>query len=685
MIRDDENHVFKRIGSGDEVRTDYVSVFADVAGELILAEKKKLDPKSEVAPFLKRRIPVYVDALKRGYSHIMDRLDQGPMVFDLPNGISRREIQLQDSGSLRWRIIPISNDPFEVYRFNEGIAQEGISSEGEAEIWQEPDVLKEMINKGRSIQKGYFTDWITALREVQNIEAQMGPTGQYQFMHYFYHKASFKSEDEPVQETDTLMFKDLKALSPLTGKKTKEDLEEIFIETTVVPQREKPYLIQLVQKTVASLKAIEGIFKKGEIIDGHYKQISVGYNQRVRKEDTLLAQLLIDPEFPKNIGGYQYPEISQKRLDAFYNILHKIEALSEKERVVVLYQLIEDVLTEKADKISQLFQIEGIDAEIGQLYLRSMMMSRLRHHIEQRSYTKGIDPAIFVLNGESEAKDKKEANQAIIAENKIRAYFEAGCPLLGAVNFSVNPELTAKILNQLITFNKSGEYGYRKIKGLSVLVDGFRIKFNPTNSMFEFLEAEKAFISINEATFNLSREMYIKMLLESVESGNSDVVEVVNHKIVGSVYDKYLKETGFAESAKDGKQIKVEIFKEIFAKASDHTISDTEKMEMVVGHIARNALDIYYGDYPDFSIQEIVEGQLYALLSPKAPEVIRNSFFPFLGTIGLEELTKLVVNKASEITQEVWEKNFASVWGRDRAIGITKILEASIAKNTTEN
>lgn len=667
-------------GVSVDPRQEVINLFLDVVSPLIMTERRFLDPQSAINDFLRRRLPVYADAFKRGYPAVLQKLQQGPLYEEHETKIARREIHLTPDGILRWQVVMQSQDPIESFRFTQSYKGKGYEMEGESEIWQDGYVLEQMIKEGRGEQKRLFAQWSQACGAIARQQEGMSNVGQYQFMKYFYHPASFRPEGLSLRvQTDTLGYQDIRALGSNVDKLKGTALEEGFIEDVVIEGGVNKDAIDRSLRVSRSVDHIESMFTW---LDSSKKLVSVPYNVRIRVEDTFLVEFLTNPGFLKLEGRTSQPYTTPERLRRFYQILDVLSKAETERRKGLLseadygvFYLIDSAFEQNQELVEQILDREDIDIDTGCLYLRSMLSTRLRHHVLNRTHLGGmVDKTIFVLgqDGLQQSSDEMVVDEArTIAENFFRYDYRT----VWDAWFRSNAQYTEMILDEIVNYPELGVYGEKKQRGLWNLLGRFRTDFDPDSKMFRFkpLQVDESNFVVPE-TVDKYRRIYLEKLLKAYKTKNLDVESLMNYMVLKPFVQSHLTEMGF-------KLVEGGI-------VTDHAIETHIKKAnpklQALDYTAYKALSEYFAISPsgfvsDFIGTRIADNTVRVL--QKFSSLFRSEIekkMDDLGEGGEELFEKMAEKRVEEILDEVWQKNFGKVYGEDRHEGIKKILVASL-------
>lgn len=266
---------------------------------------------SDKEAYIHRRLPLYIDALKRGKEVVMDSLIVG---LDFPlEGLGRKHYQLE-KGRVRWRIMPNSNDPFEIIDFTKKCRTDGIITQGESGFWDDPYLLEKGLLEGLRIQRSYCYQFQTTLVAIRNVEQNASYARRW-LVTPQRHFTRIKEIDQDLARR-------------VMDSWTRED---VFISRYVLPNHPSLFELENISQIASEALSLNNLFQREEE--------DVGYKdwRRDRHENTLVIELIANPDGFNKFADLASPFTTHQKVIAVENFMRRMkQELDPKTNTVIV-------------------------------------------------------------------------------------------------------------------------------------------------------------------------------------------------------------------------------------------------------------------------------------------------------------------------------------------------------------
>lgn len=341
-----------RDNSEEEYQTKVRETFRTIAGFHLNQEIKSQPANTSKAAFLKRRLPVYVDALKRGYPLFLTKLSAGQFSVNLGNHIIRR-YSYQDN-QLKWQLILDSDDPFAQSLFFQQTSSQNSPLEGEANPLTDPDCLYQMMLDGFAEQKKVYDYFRGIYTQITDKEAAADTTLS-------------------LLTTPQLYFDKFKTIYTALQKpkQTPDQLKDAIIEQIVAPANPILEDLPLLEELAGNVSLLHRLFRTS---DGSV----VPKLNRKTYQRTLAVELLTDPAFLNQPEGIRHPITSYSRVNQVLQFVDRLRIEANAEELKYRISLVVLATMDDArQSLNQQFDRLNIDQKLGQEYVQAVITKYL--------------------------------------------------------------------------------------------------------------------------------------------------------------------------------------------------------------------------------------------------------------------------------------------------------------------
>lgn len=379
-MENEQRGLIKIIGE-EEYREKVKFTFSDLFVrqfyyELSSTNPSLLEPK-EIAKrrrLFQKRLPVYIDALSRGYPQVLDMLRTDKINEEDPQGLATKEYTMRD-GSVSWKIITNTVDPFELSDYYIDLELQGIKTQGESDILTEPFLAGQILDKGMDKQKIIYDNFISVYSLILDTELIAGST-----LPYFYPEKKGNTPDQ--QEITAYNYFSLikEAAHQINAREKPDEAAQQFIEQYVVTEDPLLNIFSQVKSYAQNIIKIHGIFRENnnQPVREHYRR---------KFEDTLVVELLTNPEAFADPQTFRTPATLRENAEKLSKFSEDLKISGRQD--IALYKIglvVNSLIEQNMGKLEQLFSGFGITPEIGVEWLQNLMFTKLKTMQE-----KGLD------------------------------------------------------------------------------------------------------------------------------------------------------------------------------------------------------------------------------------------------------------------------------------------------------
>lgn len=342
-----------------EVKEAFKQVFLS---QLAQERKYKL-PNEDINAFISRRMPVYFDAVDRGYPSVRQKLETGEFRLDVIRGEGVKKYKIEGD-NVSWEITSKSDDIFDLADFNKKMQALRFDTKGEGDVFADPHLVKQMLDEGLKQQRRVYDDFM----HLYALTKRVMEGSEILLDH-------FKPPLRPVEWLTSPLKVDFE--TPLSKI---SQIEKVYRRTFI---KGSSSVDRFVEKFVVESDPILGKFKDIEEISDNLIRLQTlfeeGNKERKRHESTLAVELITNSDDLNKPHAVRNPSISQERLSKTLEFIKELKKGSSPEELnQKLAIVVQSVIDNNRDRIKEIFEAEGISFDLGIDYLQSVLNKTLR-------------------------------------------------------------------------------------------------------------------------------------------------------------------------------------------------------------------------------------------------------------------------------------------------------------------
>lgn len=628
----------------DEEKEKTKAVLKDVFSSRLTTDFKGKQATEDIKDaFVKSKLPIYFDALKRGYKIITSQLQTNPKSHSVLNGLGIKNYTFTGE-DIYWSITPKSEDPFEQAEFYQAAKISDQQTTGVSSIWTERFLVEQILEEGLNQQDEIFRNFITVLKNILNIEQTMQETS----IHL----------KNPIQN-----FTDVKNTYIKLKKANKDPdmLRDQFATQYIVPHHPLVSQLDHTLDATRNIEILHNIFK--------IKQKPLGTNNRKIFEKTITV-LLLTEDLHENTNIWD-PEANIEKINAVNRFIKKITDSSTKEEIKISLGLIlNKTMEHQKIALEKLFQTKGIKPEIGIEFFQSILLQVLKEL-----------PEPMFLNNEQNSMNKGDIQSHIrhsyaITDNELGFNFNEDYihnhVLYGSFPEHSYPTLSPskqKLYLQAFFKDKLLQERIYLTKNIAHLFKLFRIKYLPQEEKFGN-KPSAYFRQTGISTWKKeSQEFLMQVFLEQINEGNLCLVDVLREIIFKDSFFPYIQKYDLPTSNTEYSS-KVNIVNEQLMKQK---LKKDEALEKLVEYTAKYTIACFLTDNirDDESISSITSGLIRFIHQNLHPNHL---FTP--GDIG--SLEKLISKEVENIISNFKKQSLPEELEQNKLEFIKKTLIKSL-------
>lgn len=601
--------------------------------------------------FIQRRLPLYLDALKRGEKTVMNKILKGQLKAESFDGLYIMEYTYEqahpfvnEQDKIRWKISPRSNDLFDRTRFYKQFQSEGVEIEGKTNLWADSFLVNQILNNGLSEQEDIFNQFLSALKSIQEVRRQAWTVLRY-----------LKTPQENFFNDFAAIYDKSHTLSsPLRGS-----IKENFIRNYIITNHPVLEDIPKVQSICAQVFKLKNMF--GE------KEGGIEVHKLSEFENTLAVEILTNPHSFGNLTKLMFPVTTPDRIYQAIRIT-KI-AKDEQDETKAMYNtglLVLEAVKDSCENLRILFEKIGVSKALGIEYIQHMLFN-----------------CIYSLPGAYLLHDAGSDPRTVTESAQINLYYRLSKPIIkrytvanvkggltikdvldsqnitASVIKKFSPDQQYNLIESVLT-NKHfiGRLNYEKT--IRYLLEIMNLKFESNIQIFR---------KTSRVTDELAspRMSVLEVCLRKIQIGDSRLINIFERVILEPLLLAYLTEGKY----------KLQPEKYLFAVSnygswiSRKTIEKEEGVRQIIKLTAGFSLSLYFS-------RENIEGLELKDCIARAINLIMLNI-KLLHPHQAGQFQQLTLTRAERLKQEFFKAAFTENYPEKKKEIIVKILENSIA------
>lgn len=487
-----------------QIEATLIDVFYRFAGE----DLSGLKNSAEEEKLIRRRLPVFKDAIKRGYPVVVGQLTGEGISCEMPNK-SAVKIYRLDQGQLRWQLVPKSDDPFEKLDFLKRTRYENIETESTIDLETDPWIVEQMVREGVKQQAKLAQQFKETHDEVIKTQSKMA-----HILGYLHSPA--------------VCFDRIREMGTSS--------EQLFIEQYVITDNPALDTIPQAAQICSQIRTLAEIYK-----EEHLRNFS-------KRINSLGIELLTNPASFQNKEALLKPGTTTERIARVRRFIAGLEQLPPEERLTGIH-LIALAAANDLQSLIPYFTEMGVSRELAVEFIQGILIKTLKdmpgkQYVQLNNGETHFSPRIHWLynlnNADTIAVSEKTQKDEVSAREELHAITaDAINGQFPTRNFGrVNQSQRETILADIIRLTASN---YPERYALIV-----RTLFNKLNLKFGLDETGSIIIKPNVSKkvswLPESQVALLTTLKQAVEDGTDNIlVAVLNRHILSAVVSGYLK------------------------------------------------------------------------------------------------------------------------------------------------
>ncbi len=528
----------------DEFRKSVSAAVGAVVGSYLSYEMTQNHiPETQRKEYVGKRIPVYIDGLKRGEEDVLRSIsDQDLVIPVLKNGNAQRTYTFNEQGEIVWTVKPISNDMASQLRFLKQAEKDSVKTSGKSNFWTDPFLISQALEQGFKRQQQIYAEF--SMLRLLVIDAKK----KYKSTIAFLPSAKTELDDFTVE---------VEALKKSRKNEGRSE-QDVFTENYIVKSHPLLSLLPIISQTILDVQNLDNLFPGTSSslipkdIFGPREILRPTESEKQKQVRTLAVNLLVDPDNITSINNITAPQanfVDAIRVNEFFRGLK--EEYSENNLARMQYLITHQLFSQQEVRLQNLLKQSGFPPDLGIELLQNFILTE----IKKMPYPSNLT----TTEGESVSNFK-------VANQHYNLHYEK------SMSASVEP-IVEKIWNGQIDFNGFTEILYSLSTGsnadkrrffqtllaykpqknpavafdtiLSFIANYYRLGYDPKNKIITCIKLDQ-----DEYVPTMRREskIFLEESLAEVSSSNHRLLRFIQRLMLQSTVPDFLESKGVPES-----------------------------------------------------------------------------------------------------------------------------------------
>lgn len=371
MIKGENNNSIQPVlKSEDEFRKTVNAAVGAVVGSYLTYEMTQRNiPESQRKEYAGKRLPVYIDSLKRGEEDVLGSIADQVLVFSVLNGSAQRIYTFNEQGEIVWTVKPVSNDIANQLRFLKQAESESGKTSGKSNIWTDPFLISQALEHGFKKQQQIYAEFSRMRLVVKDV------------------KNKYKSTIGFLPSARSQIDEFIKEIEEFRKAQKKEDRPEQDVFTENYTVRSHPFLdlLPVVSQTILDVQNLDNLFP------GTLSKLSFGVlskpaeilrpteSEKQNQVRTLTINLLVDPDNITNINNITKPKAKFADVINVNEFFRKLrEEYSGNNLVKMQYMITHWLFSQQGIRLQDLLKQSGFPSDLGIELLQNFILSEIK-------------------------------------------------------------------------------------------------------------------------------------------------------------------------------------------------------------------------------------------------------------------------------------------------------------------
>lgn len=498
----------------DSYKAEVRDTIEEVVEHHLQLEYHNLGSSLNPQEFAKSRLPVHLDALKRGHARLLVRFDGGDSIcFALGDAIQKKYFSYE--GEIFWKIEPKLSDPFVLARFQQELTTRGESQYGKSDPRTDPFLVNQMLTEGFAIQSRQYSQFSEAVSLVQMTERDARHTVAY-----------LPSVNEYFQQLrHAVRMIEARALRP-------EDSRFVYTRDYTAKNH------QLLEEVPKIATVCQNILRLASLLADF--ETAPNLERRQVFAATLAVEFLTNPQSFAAPLDLAHPRTAVERVHQALQFMHRTLAnTSEEEQKLKVGYIVYDILNYRDRALNRLFEQASVPADLGKEFIHRLLITTLPHLSEPYPGYGTADTAkvanpqlnyLYILA--KPVLPPKASREASTLKSPRQTFKEALEKLSTATLLQYTPEQQAAFIRYVLT-----EETYTNLSRFPITVDRlntlFGISFDPSNTLLTVRMKDKRLLP--------AATVYLRVCHERIEKDSTRLRTYVESIIISQYLNEFLK------------------------------------------------------------------------------------------------------------------------------------------------